>query len=178
MNPQKYLQKLKKGSIVLVETSQHELLPTHLKTVRHLSKKGYFGVVVSASRPYQDLLAHYAPHKISSDDLFVIDCISEGEGEQTDNAIYVESPCSLTEISLAIIEVINQVEGKKYVFIDSMDSFLIHNKPVLFAKFVHYIFTKMRLHDTLCIVLTINKNQDDKIKTEIAEICDEVMVLK
>ncbi|MCK5342920.1 MAG: hypothetical protein KAR20_05930, partial [Candidatus Heimdallarchaeota archaeon] len=58
---------------------------------------------------------------------------------------------------------------------DSSSSLLIHNDPSLFARFIHGILTKMRIHQTSGLLISIEQQTDKEIRAEIAQLCDRII---
>ncbi len=89
--------------------------------------------------------------------------------------LHLENASSLTEISLAINNVIGKIKNKKFVFVDSITTMLIHNKPELFARFVHSILTKMRVNKINGFLVSLENETNKEVRAEIAQLCDKVV---
>ena len=88
---------------------------------------------------------------------------------------FIDNLSALTDISLSINERINATQGKKFIFFDSLNTMLIHNKPYVFARFVHSILTKMRLNGVGGLLVSLEDNTSREIRAEIAQLCDKVI---
>ena len=173
------LNSLPAGSIVMLETSVEKILNVSLLTIKFFSdKKNYIGIVVSASRPYTNLVRLYEQKRIDAKKIFILDCISKSQSlelEEASNVLYLESVSDLTNISLAITESMQQIQGDKFVFIDSINSMLIHNKPEVFVRFIHGILTKLRISEVSCLFVSLENETDREIRAEIAQLCDRIV---
>ena len=167
------------GWIVLVETSAEKALEVSLSMIKYLiNEKDYSGVIVSASRPYKSSVDLYEHRGINIDKILFIDCISKSHGAESDetgNVLYLEAASDLTNISLAITESIQQIQGDKFVFIDSINSMLIHNKPEVFVRFIHGVLTKLRISEVSCLFVSLENETDREIRAEIAQLCDKIL---
>ena len=179
-----YLDKLRKGingatsdQIILVETTADKSQEVTMELVKLLSQKNEKGIVVSANRPYTNLINVYKRHDIDVSKMFILDCISKNHFETNNggNVIFLENAAALTEISLQLDERIKIINGKKFLFIDSITTMLIHNEPHIFARFVHNILTKMRLYGTGGLIISLEEKTNREVKAEIAQLCDKVI---
>lgn len=173
------LSKLPEESIVLIETSAENAFEASMASIRLLSDKHDRGVIVSASRPYTNLVSNYKKNNIDTKKMLILDCISKKyEAEEDDNnVIFLENASSLTDISLSLGESIHSIDGKKFVLIDSINTMLIHNKPSTFARFMHDVLTKMRLHKIGGLLISLDDKTNKDIRSEIAQLCDKVIKL-
>lgn len=163
------------GQIILVETNEERALEINMASLKVMSNK-CSGVVVSASRPYKNLIELYKKNKINTENIIIIDCISKGSGEKESggNVVYMANASTLTSISLGIFTSLEKIKGKKFVFLDSISSMLIHNKPDIFARFIHSLLTRMRIKNYSGIFLSL-ENTPKEVRAEIASLCDKVI---
>ncbi len=174
---EKELSRLPEGWVVLIETSAEKSFETGIASIKILTKKNYLGIIVSASRPYMNLMSIYQKNGISIDNIFIIDCISKSQNAdvETKNVLYTENVSALTNISLLISECIKRKSGKKFIFIDSITTMLIHNKPNVFARFIHSVLTRMRLNGISGLLISLERETDAEVRAEIAQLCDKVI---
>ena len=111
--------------------------------------------------------------------MFILDCISKKHdaGKESDSVIFLENASSLTDISLSLGERMQMIDGKKFILIDSINTMLIHNKPDIFARFMHDILTKMRLHRIGGMLISLEETTNKDMRAEIAQLCDKVIKL-
>jgi len=148
-----------------------------ISLVKYFSIKSDKGIVLSANRPYVNLISIYEKNDIDISKLFILDCLSKGQHADApaDNVAFIESLSALTDISLSIEEHLNGAPGKKFIFFDSLTTMLIHNKPYVLARFIHNIFTKMRLKGIGGVIVSLQDSSNRDIKAEIAQLCDKVI---
>ena len=171
------LSNLSDGLIVLIETSADRSFETSLASVAFLSNKNDIGIIVSANRPYSNLMNIYKDKNIDTKKIFIIDLISKSQDAiiEADNVRYLENVSALTNISLAINECMRSLPGKKFVFIDSITTMLIHNEPYVFARFIHSILTRMRVHRIGGLLISLEDRNNGVIRAEIAQLCDKII---
>jgi len=68
-----------------------------------------------------------------------------------------------------------KLNGKKFVFFDSLTTMLIHNEPYVFARFIHSILTRMRLNGVGGVLISLTDSSNYDIRAEIAQLCDKVI---
>jgi hypothetical protein len=178
------IEKLKKDlrdipddSIVLLEVTPEKAFELGLASVKLLADRKASGIIVSANRPYSNLLSVYTKNGIDVSKMFFLDCISKNQNAEikADNVVFIENASSLTDISLSINERIKNMNGKRFVFFDSISTLLIHNNPTIFARFLHGVLTKMRLTGSGGIIVSLNGHTNKEIRAEIAQLCDKVI---
>jgi hypothetical protein len=174
------LKDLPEDYITLIETSPEKAFEVSTITVKLLSKNNRSGIIISANRPYSNLLNIYKKNDINPKKLFILDCISKnlnGHNHKSKNVVFIENLSSLTDISLSLSEQIDKMNGNRFIFFDSITTMLIHNKPYVFARFVHSILTKMRLNGVGGVLITLQDKTSREIRAEIAQLCDKVIVI-
>lgn len=172
------LSNLPDGWTVLLETSAENTLDVSLAMIKVLTDKNYIGIILSASRPYENLSTLYLNNNIDMEKIFILDLISKSQSiglEETGNVIYLENASALTNISIAIDECFPGIQGKKFIFIDSITTMLIHNKPDVFARFIHNILTKMRLNGINSLLISLENETNREVRTEISQLCDKIL---
>lgn len=177
---QKELEKLPDSWIILLEVSPDNLHQATTQTIKILTDKGQKGIILSSSKPCTNLLDTYESADIDLDDVFLLDTLCKTQTNkppEKDGVYHLDSPSSLTNISLALNETINSIDGEKFFFLDSVPTMLIHNNPPVFSRFIHSIMTRMRMTNTNAIIVTTPENTDKKVRAEIAQLCDRVIKL-
>jgi hypothetical protein len=163
--------------IIFLETSAENSFEVSTALVKYLSNKNDKGIVVSANRPYSNLLSIYQKNDIDVSKMFILDCLSKSQhaDEPNENVVFIDNLSALTDISLSIDENINNMQGKKFIFFDSLTTMLIHNQPYTLARFIHNILTKMRLKGVGGVLISLYDNSHKEIRAEIAQLCDKVV---
>jgi len=166
--------------IVLVETSAENAFEVALAAVKFMTKKNDHAIIVSANRPSINLLNIYKRNNIETNKIYIVDLISKNQNAdiEGENVMFIENASSLTNISLSVNEYIKNLNGRKFVFIDSLTTMLIHNEPYVFARFVHSMFTRMRLNGVGGLLISISDRTNREVRAEIAQLCDKVIKIE
>lgn len=136
-------------------------------------------VYVTTNKPYKNLLDLLKGKKLRHK-FFFVDCISksilgkESIDEKAGDCVYVESPQSLTSISIAINETMKHISGTKTLFLDSLSTLLIYNDAVTIGRFSNFLINKLSMYDVNIIVLSLESDIDKDIIRKIQSFVDEV----
>lgn len=143
-----------------------------------VNTKGHRGNYIAVSRPYSDISALLRKNSIDPDGLFFIDCISRDTGGEVEahNCVYIDSPQHLTDLSIAMQELFAMKHGE-FVVIDSVNTLSIYNDRERLMKFMHFMSTKIRLHELKGVMISLHKGTDPAFISEIAQFCDKVIDL-
>src|SRR3989344_2214307 len=177
-NLTKKLNDCPEGGILLIETNAENILEVHLAAVKWLSDKKYTQIILSTSRPCKNLLNLYQKNNIDTNKIIMLCTIcqeKEKKEQKNSKVIHIGSCSSLTEISLAISKCMESMKDKKFVFIDSINTLLIHNEPNTLAKFIHSILTKMRTNNVSGLLISLEAETDKEVRAEIAQLCDKII---
>ncbi len=174
------IKSLKPRTVVLFISSGKSFHKTNMTILRSILKiKNYFGIYVSISKPYEILIEKLKKEKIDINRLFFIDAISKSvfdKIEVKENCIYIPSPQSLTDLAIVISRIVESMKRKenKFLFLDSLSTLLMYNKPEVVAQFVHFLVTRLRFFGLIGIIISIEKQIDEKLLYLLIEICDKV----
>jgi hypothetical protein len=174
----KELKSCSEENIFLVETSASKLLEVHLAVVKWFIEKKHMLFILSASRPCKNLLNLYNENSIDTNKIIVLCTVCQEKEEHkhvNNNVIHLSSSSSLTEISFSLNKCIESIKGKKFIFIDSIDTLLIHNEPNTLAIFIHSILTKMRTNNVSGLLISLKSETNKEVRAEIVQLCDKVI---
>jgi len=181
MNIQEELNSLNDDWIVLLEGPQEAANRVTFQSIEYLvNVEKYIGIILTANKPYMTLKKQLDSKGINTDQIIFIDCISKSQSsdiQQEGNVIYIDAVYNLTKISLAFKKVVEKVEGKKFLYVDSLSSMLIHNTPDIFIRFVHGLITSMRLASISGLLLSLSQQTDGAVRNEVANLCDKTIVV-
>lgn len=167
--------------IVLLEGPQEAANKVTFQSIEYLvNTQGYIGIILTANKPYLTLKKQFDSKGIDTTRILFIDCVSKSQSseiEQAGNVIYIDAVYNLTKISLAFKKVLEKVDGKKFLYVDSLSSMLIHNTPEIFIRFIHGLITSMRLASISGLLLSLSQQTDGSVRNEVANLCDKTIVV-
>ncbi|MBI2672799.1 hypothetical protein HYX19_00925 [Candidatus Woesearchaeota archaeon] len=143
-----------------------------------INKNNHRGTYITVNRPYKSLVSMLNKSKIDHNRLFFIDCITgEVSGEEkAANCVFLDSPSSLTDLEIAIDEVLKRKEHN-FILLDSLDTLSFYNDINSVVKFAHILTSKIRLNNINGVMITLHEDTDKRLINELARFCDKVIDL-
>lgn len=183
-NLKKFVKSLKPKSVVLFvidAKKYHKIHPKLLKTV--IEEKCFAGIYITINKPYTALVKYLEENKIKTDNIFFIDAISKtvgGEIKMTKDCLFIPSPSQLTDLAIALSQALESMEYKenKFIFLDSLSTLLLYNSFEVVAKFVHFVISRLRLFGLVGMIISIEKQIDERMLNILIEMCDKVVEVK
>ena len=175
---EKELSEIIPGWIILIEVLAEDSLNAEISVMKTLTTRGYSGVVLASSRPSSTMAAIYQKSGIVTSSISFVDCVSKAQApDMKDSAsvIYLDTVSDLTDISISIHSRLQALSGERFVMLDSLPTMLIHNKPDAFVRFMHAMFTKLRLTGAVGIMISTPLSQEHDVRAEIVQLCDQVI---
>lgn len=149
---------------------------TNISIVKHLSSQKIPGVYVTLNRPYQNVKELLTKEKVSLNNIIFIDAVSKtagGELTKTEECLFIGSPENLSEMALAMDQAIMAIPKKdKFLFFDSLSTILLYNDVKVVARFIHFLSTKMRVWKVKGIIISLRREKDKELISELKEFCD------
>lgn len=145
-----------------------------------LKQEDTVGVYVTLNRPYQVLTKILEKNNIDTDKLFFIDCITktiEPENEEK-KCLFLENPQNLTNITIAIEEIMSTIQSKnKSLFVDPLSTLLIYNRTETVSKFLHFLTGKIRVLNLNGVLLSTEKDLDPEFADQLEQFVDKIVDL-
>jgi KaiC/GvpD/RAD55 family RecA-like ATPase len=138
------------------------------------------GVYVTLSRPYSVLIKILEKNNINTDKLFFIDCITKTIGTENEEkkCLFLENPQNLTNITIAIEEIISTIPSKnKSLFVDPLSTLLIYNQAETVSKFLHFLTGKIRILNLNGVLLSTEKEHDSEFADQMEQFVDKTVDL-
>lgn len=157
--------------IVAESESYREVADTAIKLLtKDIKLKGVYACLNTNA---DILLERFKKIGADMSKLVLID--STGDKIKNNQTIVVDSPKSLTALSLTIGETV-QAHEFDFLFIDSLSTLLMYNSLEATEKFVHFMLNKMKNMHLGSIVIAMEGGKDsDKIVPIISQFCDKVI---
>ncbi len=163
--------------VALATVDAEHYQETNIALVHYLTAvDGTPGVYVTLNKPFNTMEAIFRRNTINTDMIIFIDAVTKTTGgniEKTNKCLFIGSPENLSDISLAMDQAVRAIPGeKKFLFFDSLSTLLIYNKPATVAKFIHFLSGKMRMWHVKGIIISLEKESDKELLSELSQFCD------
>ena len=136
-------------------------------------------LIITVNKPYKVLMKMYQKAGISPESYYVVDAVTQysgGECSPGPRVRYVTNPSNLTDLGIAITEVLKQMPaGKKCIMFDSVSMLLIHIPSTTASKFFHFVVNKLKLSEISGIFLCVEKGLDPVILSQMSAFVDNIV---
>lgn len=152
----------------------------NLEIIRQSSERGFTIIVLTTSTPYSILRKDYEKAGLRPDDMHFIDTVTRyAIGSETPGAVncyFVSNPANLTEIGIAVTEVLKRIEDDKVcILLDSVNSMLIYISSQNLIKFIHFVISKLRIMEISGFFLVVEKGIDPSVLVQLESFVDDVI---
>jgi hypothetical protein len=176
INPQELDQK----SIFLILASPGTIRQRNIEIIHEISKLGYHTVVITTNFPFSILTKLYAQAGVPADQVSFIDAVtrnSMGSAENITGVVrYINNPANLTDMGIAVTEVLKEHSGRKVcIMYDSVSTMLIYLSSANISKFVHFVTNKLRLMEVSGVFLAVEKGLDPMLMSQLTTFVDRVI---
>ncbi|MDD1694553.1 MAG: hypothetical protein LUQ71_07495 [Methanoregula sp.] len=176
INPREIEQK----KIFLILASPATIRQRNIEIIKEISDLGYHTVVITTNFPYSVLSKLYTQRGVSPDSVSFIDAVTRnsiGNAENIPGVVrYINNPANLTDMGIAVTEVLKDHAGKKIcIMYDSVSTLLIYLSSANISKFIHFVTNKLRLMDVSGIFLAVEKGLDPMLMTQLTTFVDNVI---
>jgi len=161
---------------VLVMANPASFEKTSLAMVKEFSREP--GIYITFNWTHEALVELFKAQKIPSEKLFFIDMISktgQPEGLVKGNHLHLGSPKNLTELSIALDEILARYPEKKFLYLDSLSTMAVYNDPNAVIQFLHYFTNKSREKHIQSIILALNDEGSSKLLSVISQFVNKVI---
>jgi len=167
------------SSLCLLLAQADKVYDLNLMVMKKILQSQCVPLVVTVNKPYKVLVKMYAKEGISQDSYYVIDTVTKYSGGECipgSHVRYVNMPSNLTDLGIAITELLKQMPaGKKCILFDSVSMLLIHSPSVTTSKFLHFLVNKLNLADVSGIFLCVEKGLDPVIIAQMSTFVDHIV---
>jgi len=143
---------------------------TNRITLKHLvNERGFKCLYVAVNKPSSSLIETFKAGDVNVDALSFIDCSTVG-GETRRPTV---SPENLTELSIAISELLKKVPEPRYVHLDSVSALYIFNQNDRVETFTHSLIRKLKADKAGLILVAVKNEMDEKALYRLRSFCDK-----
>lgn len=167
------------SSLCLLLAQPDKVFDMNLAVVKKILHSQCVPLVITVNKPYKILVKMYAKEGIAQDSYYVVDTVTKysgGECVPGPRVRYVNMPSNLTDMGIAVTELLKQMPaGKKCIMFDSVSMLLIHSPSVTTSKFLHFLVNKLSMDDISGIFLCVEKGLDPVIVAQMSAFVDHIV---
>ena len=171
---------LEKKQIFLILAAPANIRERNIELIKEISANGYHTIVVTVNFPYNILSKLYAENGVELATVSFVDAVTRnsiGNAENIPGIVrFVNNPANLTDLGIAVTEVLKDHSGKKVcILYDSVSTMLIYLPSQSISKFIHFVTNKLRLMDLSGIFLAVEKGLDPMLISQLTTFVDTVI---
>ncbi|MEI6292763.1 MAG: hypothetical protein WCP36_03720 [Methanomicrobiales archaeon] len=174
------LKDTQENELFIVLASATGIRNKNIEVIQAAIDKDYYIIVVTTNQIAGILKKNYEKNGIPDEKIYFVDAVTKYAGGTNippmKNCRYISNPGNLTDMGIAIIESIKDLEGKKTcLLLDSINSMLIYIPSHNITKFIHFITNKLRIQNLSGIFLIVEKGIDPDVLSQLTTYVDEVI---
>ena len=169
---------MSRGEVTLYLTSAEGYIKANVTILKKLvNEQKIPGIYITVNKPYLDLIHIFSKNDIKFDHIFIIDAITKATGSEppdAKNCIFLDGPTNLTDLTIALRQAVDLMKDKnKFIFFDALSTLLIYNPEKTVVKFAHFLTGRIREWDAQGILISIDKDMNETLKSQLIQFCDK-----
>jgi len=159
--------------LVIPDTEYNETLTQITKQLTTSNERICY---VSLNRPYYNIVKNFQSAGIDISNFFFIDAITQTAEipDKIHDCVFVSSPGSLTELSLAISNLLER-DKFDYLIFDSLSTLLVYESDTTVTKFVHSLMAKIRVVGCMAIFTCLKQDNGSVLMRDINMFADKIL---
>ncbi len=168
------IDELEENQTVLLLASSIGYNDTVIETVKKLAAKTV--TYVTINKTASSLKETFKSKGVNVDNIVFIDAITKtikDVPDQADGIYYMSSPAALTEISMAVSNMLNH--GFNYLIFDSVTNLLVYEQRAPVAKFIQVLVNKIKSSKTKAVFYALSVKEQNELIQETGMFVDKVV---
>lgn len=171
---------MKEHELYLIMSSPTEIRNKNIEVIKKVLSEDYTVLVITTNQPYDILKKNYEKNGILLDRIYFVDTVTKyamgRDPQPAKNCRFINNPANLTDMGIAVTEMLKDLEGKKVCLLfDSVSSMLIYISSQNITKFIHFVTNKLRLLDFAGFFLVVEKGMDPDVLVQLTTFVDAVV---
>lgn len=164
-----------KGKVFSITVKEKDVSSTEY-LLRHLTMKLKMkGIYVSYNRGAGQLISSLKDGQKIAEKLFIIDATGS-KAPQKKNVALMQSPSSLTELSILFTKITHEPEYQ-FIFFDTVSALIAFNGVETSERFMRYLGNKLRSLDMAGVMLFIADEQSGRLLAATASFTDKQIII-
>lgn len=171
---------LEQKQIFLILATPGNIRERNIQIIKELSELGYHSMVITTNFPYSVLKKLYEQSGVDLTKVSFVDAVTRNSIGSVENVPgivrYINNPANLTDMGIAITEVLKDHQGQKVcILYDSISTMLIYLSSPNISKFIHFVTNKLRLMDISGVFLAVEKGLEPMLMSQLTTFVDTVI---
>ena len=171
---------LAEKKIFLILATPGNIRDRNIEIIKELSALGYLSVIITTNFPYSILSKLYVQSGVDLKHICFVDAVTRNSIGSVENipgvVRYINSPANLTDLGIAVTEVLKEHTGEKVcILYDSVSTMLIYLSSPNISKFIHFVTNNLRLLDISGVFLAVEKGLDPMLMSQLTTFVDTVI---
>lgn len=173
------MKETEENELFIVLASPGSIRNKNTEVVKAATDNDYSVIVVTTNQLAGILKKNYDKNGVPDEKIYFVDAVTKYASgfnvPPMKNCRFITNPGNLTDMGIAITETIKELKGKKTCLIlDSINSMLIYIPSHNITKFIHFITSKLRIHNLSGIFLMVEKGIDPDLLSQLTTFVDNV----
>ena len=173
-------EKMEGGDSFLVLSSASMLKENNIRLVREIQGLQYRIIMITFNQPSPILKRTYAKNNLDLETIIFIDAVSKYAlgtlPEDIDRAVFINNPRNLTNLSVAISEMLKEFSGTKTcVVLDSISTMLIYLSSENVSKSAHFMTSKLAILGMPGFLVAVENGLNPVLMTHLSTFTSEVI---
>jgi KaiC/GvpD/RAD55 family RecA-like ATPase len=180
---EKYKMLDKKGYVTLLQVSAANNLVVNTEALKILTNENKSECIyITLGKSFTELDKFYKSKGVDVSKLYYIDAISQMYGNKktsTKRVKYTSGPIDIDSITVELREMLPNLKTKnKYVFLDSVTTFLLYNSLHRTLRFSQFLTDTLKALGVNGVMVSIVRGKaTEKLVSELSKLCDESIVI-
>ena len=174
--------KLNDGDIALYITPVQNYIDVNNRILDYyITEQKFYCVYVTMNRPYTAMAELFKKRKLDLENVFFIDAVTPMHTSsifRSGNAVFIGSPRNLTSMSIVLSSTMKNDGKRKILFLDSLSAMMIYNGAETGTKFMNHLISLMRMAKISSVIISLEKETDEKVLEQLSRMCDKVVEMK
>jgi KaiC/GvpD/RAD55 family RecA-like ATPase len=164
-------QEIGDGEVVVVCCENYQ--KDSISILKWAVKEGKKICYVTINKPYDTLIQILKKNNIDTKKFFFVDAITKTikEASPVDNCVFVSSPNSLTEMSIAVRAACKQ--GFDILIFDSLSALMVYEKEEGASTFLHSLVNILRVHKVKALFEVLSVDEGSKMMKNMQMFVDK-----
>jgi len=143
-----------------------------MSAIKYFSERFGMGLYITLNKPCAFLQGAFEKDGLAPGNLVYLDSITNTPERRTESCHYLGRMRELTDLCIALANMISEEKEVKFVFVDSVSTLLIYNDSKSVARFCHSVTEKLRSMGLPAALVLVEMEEGKDVVAQLAQFCD------